>query len=146
MFRIDGNRGAVAAICEMLVQSHDGIELLPALPPKWPTGSGSGLRLRGGFEIDIDWRDGRLKRAELRSQPGGACKHHHTRERTTRMKPYWQGVFPAVTTQMHPNGTVDLDATARHLGAGDPIRRGDAERPGLPASVGRRKRASARQG
>src|SRR5205823_5758291 len=69
-----GNLGAVAAVCELLVQSHDGIELLPALPPQWPAGGVSGLRLRGGFEIDVDWRDGGLERAELRSGVGGPCR------------------------------------------------------------------------
>jgi alpha-L-fucosidase 2 len=73
VFQIDGNLGAVAAVCEMLVQSHEGIELLPALPAAWRTGSVSGLRLRGGFEIDIDWRDGVLERSELRSRAGGRC-------------------------------------------------------------------------
>lgn len=72
-YQIDGNFGGAAGIAEMLVQSHAGeIAILPTLPKAWPSGRVSGLRARGGIELDIVCKDGRLLEAHIRAARDGS--------------------------------------------------------------------------
>jgi alpha-L-fucosidase 2 len=84
-FQIDGNFGVPAGMVELLLQSHitvtdpaagriTEIELLPALPKAWPNGSVTGLRARGGFEVDLTWETGALSRVVVRSISGAPCR------------------------------------------------------------------------
>jgi alpha-L-fucosidase 2 len=84
IFAVDGNTAGAAGIAEMLLQSQAGyIELLPALPSAWATGSARGLCARGGFVVDIAWRSGKLTAATLHSRHGGEIPVRYGNRLTT---------------------------------------------------------------
>ncbi len=78
-FQIDGNFGSSAGMAEMLMQSHtDTIDILPALPTAWPTGSIHGLKAVGNFEVDIDWSTGKATKAVVKSLSGKELRLAYT--------------------------------------------------------------------
>ena len=80
-FQIDGNFGGTAGITEMLIQSHMGfIHILPALPDAWEEGTFNGVRAKGGFEIDLTWKDGKPVEIIVKSTQGGKCNLRYGNE------------------------------------------------------------------
>ena len=105
-FQIDGNFGGTSGIAEMLLQSHlDYIEFLPALPTvTFQTGSVSGLKARGGFEVDLAWDDGNITEGTIKSLAGRTCKLKGTFTVT------WLNGTPV--TAMYDNGLTVFDTQA----------------------------------
>ena len=80
-FQIDGNFGAAAGIAEMLIQSQNGyIDLLPALPSGLPDGWVRGIKARGGYELSIQWKNGKLSEVTIKASQAGPCKLHYKDE------------------------------------------------------------------
>ncbi len=97
-FQIDGNFGATSGITEMLLQSQLGqLHLLPALPSAWPDGKVTGLRARGGFEVDIQWAEGKLVRAAIVSSLGNPATVRIADEDRVRTIPMEKGETYEVT-------------------------------------------------
>ena len=107
-YQIDGNFGAPAGVAEMLLQSHVRtgpeafcIDALPALPSAWPKGKVTGLKARGGFEVDMAWDAGKLTRIDVRSSLGRPCEVRYA------------GKTIDVTTR--PGGAYAFDGQLREL-------------------------------
>ena len=87
-FQIDGNFGGVAGVCEMLMQSRDGvIELLPAIPEAWSEGKVSGLCARGGYEVSFKWKGGKVRDCIIKSRQGGTVTLlYNGQQKTIKLK------------------------------------------------------------
>ncbi|MGG7141983.1 glycoside hydrolase family 95 protein [Clostridium nigeriense] len=88
-FQIDGNFGGTAGIAEMLIQSHtEYIEILPSIPKEWRTGEVKGLKARGGFILDIGWKEGKLISLKVKATVGGICniKYRRNLENYSKVK------------------------------------------------------------
>jgi alpha-L-fucosidase 2 len=94
----DASFGYAAAVAEALVQSHAGeISLLPALPAGWDDGSVSGLRARGGYDISMKWKEGKLQTADIHGLNGGTIKVRYGQKTATIT------IKPGATVHLNPD-------------------------------------------
>jgi alpha-L-fucosidase 2 len=99
-FQIDGNFGLSAGVAEMLMQSHDGaVHVLPALPDLWGEGSVVGMVARGGFHVDMNWKDGSIENMTVTSKIGG----------NLRVRSYWPLAAKSLKEAMGENPNVLLN-------------------------------------
>lgn len=104
-FQVDGSLGIAAGISEMLLQSHEGyIDLLPALPGEWNEGRFSGVRARGGFQLDFSWKESRLASLEILSTAGTTCR---LKVPTSKAKVFSNG--KQVKTKRRKNQIIEFD-------------------------------------
>jgi len=115
-FQIDGNFGCTAGISEMLMQSHDGaIYLLPAIPDAWPTGSVQGLVARGGFTVDLEWKDKKIMKLVIHSSLGGNCRLRLNEVISNKILKAAKGENPNTLSQPASIKDPLIDKTAKEL-------------------------------